>query len=160
MKENQIANTLYRYRLTEGYPTEPASIEGITFTRNWKVVEDEIQTVKPYLKTPLNKNGILDQEIFRGDTGQVLKSTILNVKKHMPYLTREVLDIMPRPQLAEIALYYEIDPVRKVNSFLVIKILEAQQKRKELEKKEEPIASPSPAPVQEDIQPILPNLFK
>ena len=67
-----------------------------------------------------------------------------------------VIDLMKIQEL----ISNSFDPIRKVNSFLVVKILEAQQKRKELEKKEEPTASPSPASTQKDVQPILPNLFK
>ena len=134
MKVNYNNNIKYKYKLNSNWkgPKE-ANIEGVSLMSDWRVFDEYQHSLKLRLKTPLNPDGIVDMEEINSITGQILQSTIVNTKKHIPYYTLETLETMKRDQLVEIALIYNIDPIKKIAPFLIKLILEAQNKRKQVE---------------------------
>jgi hypothetical protein len=133
---NQPQEIRYRYKLNSNWkgPKE-VKVEGVILKDVWTTFNTRQYSLEKRVRTPLNLAEIVDMEEFDTKSGHIYFSSDpqTSIKKHPTY-RKEDLDILTHDELSEIARSFNIDPVRKISSFLVTLILRAQIKYKEAEK--------------------------
>jgi hypothetical protein len=129
-------NTQFRYKINHNWTGPDAvDVEGVPLTRDWKIFGRKQFCLDMKVRTLLNPLGIVDMEEFDPTTNKIFHSSSPQTKMNKPKNYRkEDLDIMNRDELSVVASYYNIDPSRKINDFLIKTILRKQKEYLEAEK--------------------------
>jgi hypothetical protein len=117
----------YRYRINDKHKDGgPAVIGKYTLSRQWFESISEVDMLKSYIRTPLNKTGMLQTQTFDVDTQTVVYDSDNYLDKEIQTYTRDVLGTMKRSELIEALRMYGIDSPRLKDEKLRILILEKQ----------------------------------
>lgn len=118
----------YRYRINPEVEIESMQIAGIDMNKGWKDFDRIQDVLTPFIRTKENPDAYLDFETYKPLTKEVLNNS-QDYTKISEIYTRNELLLMDRKQLVEVAKSYNIDPVNKVNDFLLKLIYKAQEER-------------------------------
>lgn len=125
----QAKVTIHRYRLNENTPAEQQQVEGVTLRKDWSYFERNIEKIKSYIKTKVNENGILDyEEVEKYNNEKVYYSSLESLQKPKVVYTVDLLSMMPREKLVEVARWYDITCSNKPDWWVRNKVIEEQQK--------------------------------
>ena len=132
----------YLYRLNKNFKGDTSmGVNGIILNKvSWTPFPtSQKETLKHYIKSYENPKGIVDEYIHDPLVELAIQenSSELKFVHRKKIYSRDILVTYTRKQLEEIAREYLIDPKEKINSFLITKIAEAQDKyRRSLKEKD------------------------